>query len=497
MLVEISKLKVHPLHRNIYKSNDIQDLKDSIHQVGLLTSIIVNKDFLIISGVRRYLAVKELGYKFIRVEFQHNFPKDESLMIVSYNKQREKTVREKLNEIEYLKTKWKGKRGRKSLNAAPSVKTDTRANISNVTGISAGNISKLEYINKHMPKLLDEIDNGNISINQAHNSLVKFEIQKNITSESVILPTTITNNHYTIYNKSSYTLSELKDESIQTIFTSPPYWNKRTYSKDSEELGGEPTSEQFVQRMVNHLHACYRVLKPSGSLFLNIGDTYHNKCLQCIPELIAIELIKKSWILRSKIIWHKINVLNSNAVDNVSPSWEYIFHFTKNEKYDYYPVLAPKQTVDKTVNIICQKKRDKGNLVMAHVSVGGLKDGKQLTDFWTEDVVKTATATQSVVKRYGGTDHPAPFPAIIPLLPILQTTKPGDLVLDPFSGSATTGAVALMLGRQYVGYEFNPIHNEVQKKRLDDSISIGEQIEEKLKNAVLLYNKASELSQAA
>jgi len=62
------------------------------------------------------------------------------------------------------------------------------------------------------------------------------------------------------------------------------------------------------------------------------------------------------------------------------------------------------------------------------------------------------------------------FPSEICILPILQTSKPGDIVLDQFSGSATTGEISILLGRKYVGYEFNPIHNDLQKRRLDDAV---------------------------
>ena len=101
-----------------------------------------------------------------------------------------------------------------------------------------------------------------------------------------------------------------------------------------------------------------------------------------------------------------------------------------------------------------------------------MKDGKKLEDYWTEDTVMTAGANQSIAKKYGGADHPAPFPFEIVTLPILQTSKPGDVVMDIFSGTATVGEVAILLGRKYVGYEFNPNHNEIQTKRLDDAIKV-------------------------
>jgi len=101
-----------------------------------------------------------------------------------------------------------------------------------------------------------------------------------------------------------------------------------------------------------------------------------------------------------------------------------------------------------------------------------------LQDFWTSsDIVYTAVANQAAVKKYGGTDHPAPFPSEICILPILQSTNPGDTVLDLFSGSGTTGEVALLLGRKYIGYEMNPSYNKLQVARLDDAIAKYNQAE--------------------
>ncbi|WP_340113646.1 DNA methyltransferase [Maribellus mangrovi] len=469
MIVDIKKLKINPIHSKLYLTNDIDDLAESIKETGQLEKIVVNNDYVIISGVRRYLALKKLNRTEADVEIK-NINQGDTVTLISFNKQRVKTTRELLNEADYLKSIWGQKRGRKSANSTPSTqKANTRSKITKKLGISAGNLVKLEKIKSISPELLDEIDNGVVSINQAHNSVVKFEKQKKQTTEQIILPSTISKNHYTIYNSSSDKLDELEDESIQLCFTSPPYWDLRIYSGDKNELGAEKTSDEYVQRVVNHLHACWRVLKPRGSFFLNIGDTFHKKRLQNIPHRVVLELINKGWILRNSIVWHKVNRLPSNSKDNLTSSYEFIFHLTKQESYDYNPVLAPKKNTVNNVSIINQKTRNNG-LNISHVSIPGSTNGKQLTDFWTEDVVTTAVANQSIVKKYGGTDHPAPFVQEVVLLPLLQTTKPGDLVLDPFSGSATTGAVALMCGRKYVGYDFNPAHNMMQEKRLDEAV---------------------------
>lgn len=217
-----------------------------------------------------------------------------------------------------------------------------------------------------------------------------------------------------------------------------------------------------------------------------MGDTFHNKCLQLIPHRVAMKLVDKSWILRSTIVWKKTNPLPSSVKDNLTPSYEVIFHFVKSHKYLYNQILIPKKDTNKLVTNISQKGKNNGSCISSSAVVNILKTGKNIEDFWTEDVVTTATANQAAVKRYGGTDHPAPFPSEIVILPILQTSNPGDVVMDVFSGSATVGEVALLLGRKYVGYEMNPNYNKVQTSRLDDAIKT------RLENAISKYNSVAE-----
>jgi site-specific DNA-methyltransferase (adenine-specific) len=254
------------------------------------------------------------------------------------------------------------------------------------------------------------------------------------------------------------------------IFTSPPYWNKRTYSNNENELGAEKTSEEYVQRIVEHLHKSYRVLKEKGSFFLNIADTFYDKCLLSIPHRVMLELVNRGWILRNSIVWKKKNNLPFTTKDNLTSSYEFIFHLVKSNNYYYNEVFTPKKDQSTSVKISSRKNGRNCMADNAKVIIAGLKTGKKLEDFWTEDIVTTATANQSAVKKYGGKHHAAPFPELISIMPILQTTKPGDIVLDLFSGSGTTSAVALKLGRKTIAYESDPTHNQLQVNRFEDAI---------------------------
>jgi len=182
MVTQISRLKINPFHSRVYKVNDIDDLAENIQEFGLLQPIVVNSSFSIISGVRRYYALKKLGYTEVDVEIKH-LNVAEEIAIISMNKQRVKTQRERLMEAKYLKTLWRKKKGRKSeaeklqtvANARPA---DTRKDACKAVGLSTGNFSKLEFIEEVNPDLIDQIDQDNLSINQAHKMAVKLQEKK-------------------------------------------------------------------------------------------------------------------------------------------------------------------------------------------------------------------------------------------------------------------------------------------------------------------------------
>ena len=473
MIVDLNKLKVHKMHSQIYASNYPDDLIQSIQDSGLLEKIVVNNatELVILSGVRRFQALKHLGYTKTDVIISNTPSSDESLTLISFNKQRQKTATEMVNEIENLKLIWAVKRGRKPANVVQFGKVNTRAKISQATRICTGNISKLELINKKNPDLITKIDQGDLSINQAHKIVEIQEKRGKVIDLNTNFPEVISNDYYKIFNVTSADLSKIPDESVQLIFTSPPYWKLRNYSGSNDELGAEKTPEEYIKRLVNHLKDCYRVLKPDGSFYLNLGDTYVEKCLQSIPHRVQIELVKHGWKLRNSIVWHKRNSLGFNSKDALKPSFEFIFMMVKSKKYVYNEIPVPfKGEVKPGIGWINRKSSDNLSSDYGRVCLTGIKNGKQLEDFWDKDVIHTAVANQAAVKRYHGTEHAAPFPENICIAPILMATNPGDTVLDVFSGSGTTGAVSLMLGRKFIGYELDPSHNKQQVDRFDAAI---------------------------
>lgn len=123
----------------------------------------------------------------------------------------------------------------------------------------------------------------------------------------------------------------MPSSSIDCCITSPPYWQKREYENGG--IGLEATPDEFINNLLVIIDEIYRVLKPTGAFWLNIGDSYRNKSLQAIPWRIAIEMINRGWILRNNIIWNKQKGGLNPQKDRFGSVFEDVFFFVKNENY--------------------------------------------------------------------------------------------------------------------------------------------------------------------
>ena len=153
-------------------------------------------------------------------------------------------------------------------------------------------------------------------------------------------------------------IKKIQSNSIDCIVTSPPYWRLRDYG-DNRQLGLEETPAEFIQNLCNIFDECHRVLKDTGTLFVNLGDSYSHsnsistlgrrgfykdvkdkilkktkcmakkKSLVGIPAMFMIEMINRGWILRNKIIWQKTNVMPESVKDRFTNDYEEVFFFTK------------------------------------------------------------------------------------------------------------------------------------------------------------------------
>jgi len=135
-----------------------------------------------------------------------------------------------------------------------------------------------------------------------------------------------------VYKGDARRLPFLADKCVDLVVTSPPYWRKRDYGFEGQ-IGQEETPEYYVAAIVDAMTEWRRVLRPSGSVFLNIGDTYYRKSLQSIPSLIEASSRENGWILRNRIVWFKKGGMPDPVKDRLTSRHEYILHLAVNSYY--------------------------------------------------------------------------------------------------------------------------------------------------------------------
>ena len=151
--------------------------------------------------------------------------------------------------------------------------------------------------------------------------------------------------------------------------------------------------------------------------------------------------------MNDSIIWAKTNLKPSSSKSNLCPTYEFIFHFVKSKDYIYNQVLTSLKHGTKPSHSPRHRTANKEN---KSINPYIPREGKNIGDFWSDEIIQSAVVNQ---KFDNDVEHPAPFPEKIVLLPVLSTTNEGDLVLDPFCGSMTTGRVSTRNNRNFVGYD--------------------------------------------
>ena len=346
------------------------------------------------------------------------------------------------------------------------------------------------------------------------------------------------------------TLKTLPDESVNCCITSPPYYGLRDYGtgkwvggdpdcphrrmskysentatghaqpelagnvgdaiyktvcplcgavREDKQVGLEETPEEYIARLVSIFREVRRVLKPEGTLWVNIGDSYsasgkgrgadgqvHSSSLSAkqgtnigsttgtlqkhvienckpkdligIPWMLAFALRDDGWYLRQDIIWHKPNPMPESVMDRCTKSHEYIFLLSKSSRYyfDCEAIQEPTTTFD---TVVRDRETTKLNAVEGRSHMGGLTTNaytmRHKRDVWT---VNPSTFKGA---------HFATFPQQLVEPMILAGCPVGGVVLDPFMGAGTVALVAKKHNRQYVGCELNPEYVKLAEQRIE------------------------------
>ena len=266
-------------------------------------------------------------------------------------------------------------------------------------------------------------------------------------------------------------LTQLEDSSIQVTVTSPPYFNLREYTMGSDgEIGREKLVADYVQHLIEVFDVLYAKTRDDGLLYLNLGDTYRNSCLQGVPWRVALALVDRGWILRSDIIWKKTNAMPSSVKDRPTTDHEYVFMFSKTKSY-YYDQDAIREP-HVTFTEQSRMRGGRGHFGKRGGTPENGKNGgnKNLHDArWDQAFHPLGRNKRTVweipLGKFRGT-HFAVFPEKLVETCVLVGSRKGSLVCDPFLGSGTTGVVALNLERNFFGCDICDTYTSMAEKRL-------------------------------
>lgn len=308
-----------------------------------------------------------------------------------------------------------------------------------------------------------------------------------------------------IYNEDCRSgLINLPENSIDCCVTSPPYFNLRDYGVDCQ-IGLEDSPEDYIENLADVFDQVRRVLKPDGTLWINIGDCYagsmkgaanyadnamnykqgtnrgmlgksvvvkkysgyKNKDLIGIPWMLAFALRSSGWYLRQDIIWAKKNVMPESVTDRCTKSHEYLFLLTKSEKYYFDQEAIRERAVTSKSIVTGQRYRGKKyteNPDKFYKTKSGnaykYREFRNKRDVWS---VSTG--------RFPG-NHFAVFPEKLIVPCILAGCPEEGVILDPFMGAGTTALVAKKLCRKYVGFEINSEYVSIANDRLEKELGL-------------------------
>jgi DNA modification methylase len=499
LTVMISILKRHKFAEETYELPDIEAMMVSISAEGIITHPIIDDENNILSGARVVEACRRLGWTEIPVrQVKGLSDNDKMKLIIEANRQRVKSKMEIIRETEFyfkINPKHQGKQDPENSTdntdsgSVPAEDCYTEAAVAigaKMSGPTLRRLMKVHEFEQANPeaklKLIDTIDKGNMSINEAFGLTKQYPKAANDPGDGAdpvpYVDTDPDNDNFKVHLKSSDDMSgEIKTSSMPLIITSVPYWDVRSYGKGKSkipELGREKEYSDYLTNMANHLKEAYRVLSPYGSFFLNIGDTYSKDR----NNLISIRLLLAAcdeigFHLVNEIIWKKKSGLPQTTKKRLQPSYEKVYHLVKSVEEYYYKDFKyrPAGKTIKTQKIVRRNKNGGTDKAKFHLS----KATKKFQDFLDEqevsDIIYSASAASDSQKLHQldpNVDHPAIYPEVLPVLPILTCSRPGDIILDIFSGSATTGVVAIKLGRKYIGYEIQERFVKLSNQRLSE-----------------------------
>lgn len=239
-----------------------------------------------------------------------------------------------------------------------------------------------------------------------------------------------------VYWQSSEDMSVVDSESVQTIITSPPYWDLKDYGHEDQIGTADESYEHYHNRMKAVWEECYNVLKQNGTMWIVVDTIMERGDLQLLPYHIAQRAEEVGFVLQDLITWYKPTAIAGMTDRNIVSKKEYIIYLSKNRNHTFYEENSMNGKEDPAVS-----------------------DDHRLGNLWRFPVKRGTTGDNFL--------HKAPYPQALTDRIVRISTEPGDTVLDPFLGSGTTALSALERDCQCVGFELNQEFETVISDRLN------------------------------
>lgn len=251
-------------------------------------------------------------------------------------------------------------------------------------------------------------------------------------------------------------LKSIPDESVDLIFTSPPYADQR------KNTYGGIHPDDYVEWFLPKSQEMLRVLKPSGTFVLNIKEKVINGERSTYVMELILAMRKQGWLWTEEFIWHKKNCYPGKWPNRFRDAWERLLQFNKSRKFNMYQeaVMVPMGDWAKTrLRKLSEtdRRRDESRV--------GSGFGKNISN-WLNREMAYPTNVLHLATECSNKKHSAAFPEGLPEWFIKLFTKPGDVVMDPFMGSGTTNIVAARMGRNSIGIEIVPEYHSMVRDRL-------------------------------
>ena len=234
-------------------------------------------------------------------------------------------------------------------------------------------------------------------------------------------------------------MQNIEDESIDCIVTTPPYWRRR--SQGTESIKAE-TMEEFINELLQTMAQTWRVLKPQGSLWINMGDDTTDGFVQGLPWRVIISMIdQQGWHLVNEVVWNKTTTSPQGSQDHLRKVHEFLFHLVKNDDF-YYNDEELRHTYALIVRNDSKSRKKPAKVKEQYLQPQG-GHGMVPGDVWTIGVQRSGIA------------HYCVAPDTLYRLPLVATCPRNGIVLDPYCGTGTTCKIAYEMNLRSIGIDIN------------------------------------------